>query len=97
MPLYVMLVNWTDQGARNVKNTVKRADAVAAAAKRHKCEAREILWTMGAYDAVGIFEAPNDQAMSSLALSIGGQGNVRTLTMRAYDKAEMTKVIAGVR
>lgn len=97
MPLYVTLINWTDQGVRTVRNTVKRADAVVAAAKKQRCEVRQLLWTMGAYDALAIFDAPSDQAMSTLALSIASQGNVRTLTMRAYEKAEMTKIIAGVR
>lgn len=97
MPLYVTLINWTDQGVRTVRNTVKRADAVVAAAKKQRCDVRQLLWTMGAYDALAIFDAPSDQAMSTLALSIASQGNVRTLTMRAYEKAEMTKIIAGVR
>ncbi|MGH2376779.1 MAG: GYD domain-containing protein [bacterium] len=97
MPLYATLINWTDQGVRTVRNTVKRADAVVAAAKKQRCEVRQLLWTMGAYDALAIFDAPSDQAMSTLALSIASQGNVRTLTMRAYEKAEMTKIIAGVR
>lgn len=97
MPLYVMLVNWTDQGVRNVRNTVKRADAVVAAARKQRCEVRQLLWTMGAYDALAIVDAPSDQAMSTLALSVGSQGNVRTLTMRAYEKSEMAKIIAGVR
>ncbi len=85
MPLYVTLINWTDQGVRTVRNTVKRADAVVAAAKKQRCEVRQLLWTMGAYDALAIFDAPSDQAMSTLALSIASQGNVRTLTMRAYE------------
>jgi uncharacterized protein with GYD domain len=97
MPLYVTLVNWTNQGVRNVKDTVKRADAIVVAAKKHKCAVKELLWTMGAYDALAVFDAPNDQAMSTLALSIAMQGNVRTLTMRAYEKREMAKIIGGLR
>lgn len=97
MPLYVTLITWTDQGVRTVRNTVKRADAVVAAAKKQRCEVRQLLWTMGAYDALAIFDAPTDQAMSTLALSIASQGNVRTLTMRAYEKAEMAKIVAGLR
>ncbi len=96
MALYVMLVNWTDQGVRNVKDTIKRADAVVATARRHKCDVKELLWTMGAYDALAVLEGPNDQAISAVALSIGMQGNVRTLTMRAYEKAEMEKIVAGL-
>ena len=97
MSLYVVLVNWTDQGARNVKDTVKRGEAFVAAAKQYNCKVRELLWTMGSYDAVAIVEAPNDEAMSTLSLSTAMQGNVRTLTMRAYEKDAFAKVIAGLR
>ncbi len=96
MPLYVSLGNWTDQGVRTVKETIKRADALVAAAQKLNCKVREIVWTMGAYDVVTIVEAPNDQVASQLALGTGMGGNVRTLTMRGYEKAEMEKIIAGL-
>ncbi len=96
MPLYVALVSWTDQGARNVKDTVKRADAFTAAAKKLNCTVQDILWTMGPYDVVTTLDAPNDQAMSTLSLSLGMLGNVRTVTMRAYKKEEMEKIIRGL-
>ncbi|MGH2405434.1 MAG: GYD domain-containing protein [bacterium] len=96
MPLYVTLGNWTDQGVRTVKDTMKRADAFVAAAEKLNCKVREIVWTMGAYDIVAMVEAPNDQVASQLALGTGMGGNVRTLTMRAYQKGEMEKIIGGL-
>jgi uncharacterized protein with GYD domain len=96
MPLYVELVNWTDQGVREAKDSVKRADAFIAAAERMGCKVHQLLWTMGTYDIVAITEAPNDQTISALALGVAKLGNVRTLTMRAYTKAEMEKIAQAI-
>lgn len=96
MPTYVTLVTWTDQGIRGVKDTVRRAQAFSEAAARMNCRVHEILWTMGSYDLVGIVEAPDDQAASRIMLSLGMQGNVRTLTMRAFRREEMEEILRGL-
>lgn len=96
MPLYVALGNWTDQGVKNVKDTAKRADAFAAAAKSMNCTVREILYTMGPYDLLTIIEAPNDETVSKLALAVGMLGNIRTVSMRAHTKDEMARIVAGL-
>jgi uncharacterized protein with GYD domain len=96
MPQYVALVNWTDQGVKNVKDTIKRADAFADAATKMNCRVREILYTMGQYDIITVIEAPNDETASKLTLAVGMQGSIRTLSMRAYTKDEMAKIIAGL-
>jgi uncharacterized protein with GYD domain len=55
---------------------------------------KEIYWTMGAYDAVFIADASNDEAITGLAASMASLGNIRTQTMRAYDAAEMNGILA---
>ena len=96
MPLYVALASWTDQGAKNVKDTIKRADAFVEAATKMNCRVREILYTMGPHDVVTIIEAPNDETASRLTLAVGMQGSIRTMSMRAYTKDEMAKIIAAL-
>ncbi len=96
MPVYVALVNWTDQGAKNMKDTIKRADAFIDAARKMNCRVREILYTMGPHDVVTVVEAPDDETVSKLTLGVSMLGNVRTLTMRAYTKDEMAKIVAGL-
>ena len=86
MPLYVALANWTDQGVKNVKDTIKRADAFIEAATKMNCRVREILYTAGPHDIVTVIEAPNDETASKLTLAVGMQGSIRTLSMRAYTK-----------
>jgi len=96
MATYIVLSNFTDQGIRSVKDTTKRADAVREMAKKFGATAREFYWTMGSYDVVVVFDAPDDAAMTALGIAIGSAGNVRTQTMRAFSRDEMSAILAKV-
>ena len=93
VPRYVVLVNWTDQGIRNVKHTAERTDHGGEIAEKHGLKLEQAYWTVGAYDMVTVFEAPDDEAMSAHLLEIGSLGNVRTTTLRAYDEEEMSGIL----
>jgi uncharacterized protein with GYD domain len=93
MPTYVVLVNWTDQGVRNVKQTIERTDHGGGIAQKHGLKLEQAYWTVGAYDMVAVFTAPDDEAMSAHLLEIGSLGNVRTTTLRAYDEQEMSGIL----
>ncbi|TAK09441.1 GYD domain-containing protein [bacterium] len=94
MATYIALVHFTDQGIRNIKQTTERAKALSAAAAKLGVKVKDTYWTMGAYDVVLVAEAPNDEAITALALSVGALGNIRMQTMRAYSAEEMSKIIA---
>ncbi|MCU0765735.1 MAG: GYD domain-containing protein [Burkholderiaceae bacterium] len=96
MATFIALANFTDQGIRNVKDTIKRADAVKEAAQKAGITMKEIMWTLGAYDMVATFEAPDDASMTAFALAIAAAGNVRTQTMRAFTRSEMSAILAKV-
>jgi uncharacterized protein with GYD domain len=93
MPTYVVLVNWTEQGVRNVGQTVERTDHGGDIAQKHGLEQKAAYWTVGGFDMVTIFEAPDDEAMSAHLLEIASFGNVRTTTLRAYDEEEMVGLL----
>ena len=93
MVTYVVLGNFTDQGARNVKDSPKRADAFKEMAKTFGVTVKEIVWTQGRYDIVTILEAPDEAAAMSLSLSLSALGNVRTETLRAFSAADMTTIV----
>ena len=93
MPTFVSLVNWTDQGIRNVKDTIERTDSGGEIAQKHGLKLEQAYWTVGAYDMVCIFEAPDEEAISAHLLEIGSLGNVRTTTLRAYDEEEMSGIL----
>ena len=93
MVTYVVLGNFTDQGARNVKDSPKRADAFKAMAKTFGVTVKELVWTQGRYDIVTVLEAPDEASAMSLSLSLSALGNVRTETLRAFSAADLTKIV----
>ena len=96
MTTYIMLVNFTDQGIRGIKDTIKRADAFKEIAKASDIAVKDILWTLGRYDIVATVEAADDMAVTAMGLKLGKGGNVRTETLRAFNQTEMTKILGKV-
>lgn len=93
MALYIVLASFTEQGIRNAKDAPQRGQVVRDLAKKCGCTAKDIYWTLGQYDVVATFDAPDDVAITALGLSIGALGNVRTQTMRAFTADEMKQVV----
>jgi uncharacterized protein with GYD domain len=93
MPTYVVLLNWTDQGIRNVKDSPERAQAAAALAEQMGARFKETYWTLGQYDVVAVIEAPDDETATAFALASSGQGNIRTTTLRAFDQEEFQQIL----
>jgi len=94
MALYVTLSNFTDQGVKAIKDTPKRAEAFKQLAEKNGVKVHTILWTLGQYDVVTIVEADDDIAATALALSIAALGNVRGQTLKAFEVADMAKIVA---
>ena len=96
MATYISLINFTDQGVRNVKQSTERAKAATQAAEKLGIKVKDIYWTLGQYDAVLIADAPNDEVITSWALGTGSLGNVRTQTMRAFSPEETNRILAKI-
>jgi uncharacterized protein with GYD domain len=94
MPTYVSLVRWTDQGIRNYRESVQRAEAFRNAVSQSGGQVRELLWTLGEYDIVTVMDAPDDESAMALLLQTASLGNIRTQTMRAMSPDEISAVIA---
>ncbi|KJK10898.1 GYD family protein [Burkholderiaceae bacterium 16] len=94
MATFVALLNFTDQGIRTVKDTTKRAAAVRELAKKNGIDMKDIYWTLGQYDLVVTFTAPDDATMTAFGLSLGMAGNVRTQTLRAFSSDEMNDILS---
>jgi uncharacterized protein with GYD domain len=89
MANYVILINWTAQGIANGKDSLDRASKAAATLKKLGGRMKTNMWTIGPYDAVSLIEAPDDETVTAFCLAVGAEGNVRTTTMRAFDRNEM--------
>jgi uncharacterized protein with GYD domain len=96
MPTYIVLASFTEQGIKNVKDSPKRAEAVKELAKKSGGTLREIYWTLGQYDIVAVFEAPDDETMTAIGLNIGKAGNVHTQTLRAFSATELNAILGKV-
>ena len=78
MAMYVSLIKFTDQGIRNIKDTLKRTEAAMAEAEKMGMKIVDQFWTMGAYDVVVLLDAPDDATMTAFVLKAGSLGNVKT-------------------
>ncbi|WP_031511170.1 GYD domain-containing protein [Streptomyces megasporus] len=94
MPTYVTLLNWTDQGIRAYKETPQRRDAFAEALRKLGARLVEVYWTVGPHDLVAIVEAPDEETATAALLQLGGMGNVRSTTLRAFGRDEIESIIA---
>lgn len=94
MANYVVLMNWTDQGVKSAKDTVKRSQEAAKAFERMGGKLKDIYWTSGGYDIVATVSAPDDETLAALLLSLAGAGNLRTHTLRAFTADEVTGILA---
>lgn len=96
MATYAIVSNWTDQGIKNVKETIQRMQQF-----RSNCEQRGIkvisyYWTQGRYDNLVILEAPDEKAVMATVLASGLMGAVHTETLRAFNEAEMSAILQKV-
>ena len=96
MATYITLLQFTQQGIGNIKESPARLDAAKKAFKAMGAELKEFYLVMGHYDAVIISEAPDDETVAKLALAIGAKGAIRTETLRAWPENEYRKIIAAL-
>lgn len=95
MAINVSLVNFTDQGIRNIKDSPQRAKAFRDLCKQQGVQVRELLWTSGQYDMVVIAEG-GEEALTAVLLTLGKLGNVRTQSLRAMDQETFHRVLEKV-
>jgi uncharacterized protein with GYD domain len=96
MATFITSIKFTQQGIKAIAETTKRAAALKADAKKMGVKVMDIYWTLGDHDGVLILEAPDDETATTLLLHLGAAGNVHTTTVRAFNAAEMDKILTKV-
>jgi uncharacterized protein with GYD domain len=94
MPMFILSINWTDQGIRNVKDAPKRAQAARDLGKKVGVDIKQIYLTSGESDLLAIVDAQTGDDIAKFALALGAQGNVRTRTARAWTEGEFQKLVS---
>ena len=92
MTTYISLLNFTDQGMETIGNAISEVDYLAERAQQYDCTLQSY-WTVGPYDIVLILEAPDDESATAFFLYAGSRGAVRTTTLRAHDREEMSRIL----
>lgn len=93
MGKYVLLLNWTDQGIKNVKDTIKRAESLKSYLEKRGGKLTDILYTFGQYDAIVTAELPSDEVAMSVSLGTGALGNVRVTTLKSFGLDETRRIV----
>ncbi|CAN0655845.1 GYD domain-containing protein [Nitratireductor aquimarinus] len=96
MTTYIILINWTDQGIKNVKDSPNRLESAKAALSKMGGTLRAFYLTMGEYDMVAVSEAPDDEVAARFALTLGMGGNVRTKVVKAFPEAAYRDIIGSL-
>lgn len=94
MATFVSTIKFTEQGIQAIGETTKRAAALKSAAKKMGVKIKDIYWTLGAYDGLLVFDAPDDETATALLLHLGSLGNLQTTTARAFTASEMETVLS---
>lgn len=96
MTSYIVLMNWTEQGARNVRESPKRLDAAKKQLGDMGGSFKAFYLTMGEYDMVAVVEAPDDAILARFSLMLAASGNVRTRTMKAFPEFAYREIITSL-
>ncbi|MBR1269703.1 GYD domain-containing protein [Bradyrhizobium sp. AUGA SZCCT0222] len=96
MTTYVMLASWTEQGILKVKDSPNRLDAAKKALKDMSGEFKFFFLTMGDFDIVAIYEAPDDAVAARFSMQLGMQGNIRTRTLKAFPETAYREIIKSL-
>jgi uncharacterized protein with GYD domain len=96
MATFLSLIKFTERGDKNIKDSCKRAAEFKTHAKKHGIEVKDQYWSMGVYDGVIIFEAPDDETATAAMLSLSSRECVTTQTLRSFTATEMTKLLGKI-
>jgi len=91
MATYVMLTTLTDEGRKTIKQNPERIKEVNREVESMGVKILAQYALLGQYDFVNILEAPNNEAISRVAIELGARGTLQTMTMAAMSLDDFTK------
>jgi uncharacterized protein with GYD domain len=96
MATYIALINWTDKGAQQVKDSPKRFDSAKKLLRDMGGEIKSFYLTLGECDLVAVCDAPDDAVMARFLMQLGMLGNVRSRTLKAFPEAAYREIVASL-
>ncbi|MDQ4019967.1 MAG: GYD domain-containing protein [Actinomycetota bacterium] len=96
MPVYISLMKWTSQGIGGLPAWRDRIDEAERQIGERGGRLLSTYVTLGRYDLVEIFEAPDDETAYQILLAVAKHGNVHTETLRGFTQDEAEAIVRGV-
>ena len=93
MPTFLALANYTDHGIANIRNSPRRLDTARQQLREMGGNLKDFYLTMGEFDMVFVYEAPDDAVAARFLLLLGAAGFVRTHTLKAYPEPAYRAII----
>lgn len=96
MPVYISLMKWTSQGLGGMPAWRDRIEEAERAIEERGGRLVDTYVTLGRYDLVEIFEAPDDETAYQILLAVAKYGSVTTETLRGFNRDEAEKIVRHV-
>ena len=93
MPHYVTLMRWTSQGVAGLPAWRERVEEGQRVIEGAEGQLIGVYVTLGRYDVVEIFEAPDDDTAAEILMKLQRHGAEHTETLRAFTRDEAEEII----
>jgi len=85
MAKFVMLTTLTDEGRKTIMENPARIKEVNKEAEAMGAKILAQYAVLGPYDFINIIEAPSNEVISKVAVTLGARGTLQTMTLAAMD------------
>ena len=85
MAKFLMLTTLTDEGRKTITENPGRIKEVNKEVEAMGAKVIAQYALLGPYDFINIIEAPSNEAVSRIAVTLGARGTLQTMTMAAMD------------
>ncbi len=89
-------MKWTSTGLGGLPAWRDRLDEGEHAIEERGGKLLGVYVTLGRYDVVEIFEAPDDETAAQILVAVTRDGNVTTETLRAFTREEAEEIVRGL-
>ncbi len=93
MPVYISLMRWTSKGMAGLPGWRERVDEGERIIEQIGGVLVGVYVTLGRYDVVEIFEAPDDEIAVEILMKLQRFGAEHTETLRAFTREEAEQII----
>jgi uncharacterized protein with GYD domain len=93
VPIYITLMKFTSQGMTGIPAWRDRVEEAERAIDARGGKLLDAYVTLGRYDVVEIFEAPDDETAYQVLIEVAKHGQVTTETLRAFTREEAERIV----